>query len=98
MTELDVEALKAATDAVRARNMFTLDGAIAQGIREYLDRTSPHPAPQPSGSRILAPGSLDDETLERAAQVVDEHIGPNAISDEIRALSSARRALQEERG
>jgi len=55
MTELDVEALEAATDAVRARNMFTLDGAIAQGIREYLDRTSTHPAPQPSGPVEVKP-------------------------------------------
>lgn len=43
---LNTEALEAAIDAVREKNMFTLDGAIAQGIREHLQRTSAlaHPA------------------------------------------------------
>lgn len=36
--------------------------------------------------RILAPGELDGETLERAAEIVDEQIGPNSMSDAIRAL------------
>lgn len=38
------------------------------------------------GYRLLAPGEMDSETLERAAEIVDEQIGPNAIADAIRAL------------
>lgn len=38
---LNVEALEAAIDHARAKNLFTLDGAIAEGISKYLSASIP---------------------------------------------------------
>src|SRR5690606_13985154 len=39
------------------------------------------PAEQRAGYRILAPGALDAETLERAAEVAESHIAKPGLSD-----------------
>jgi hypothetical protein len=50
---LNEAALETAVEAVRSRNMFTLDGAVAEGVRAYLSALTA------AGYRLIGPAKFD---------------------------------------
>jgi len=80
--------------------MSALDFNVMAAIHGLQDRgfVIVSPAEQRAGSRLLAPGELDDETLERAAEAVEamgwyrhtspDHVEANRPKDYASAIRS----------